>query len=84
MKKNPVYESMTKLYLFGCTARIWRTEYKLGQSNNRDLLKWALTLTPKDMKMKRLLKSIAKFPRVCAVEIIDEDGQGCLFYPDWH
>lgn len=96
---NPVYESMARVPIFssepaiprgwkdiykGC-VRVWRTEESLDAANAatnddvRELVKAkGLKLTKQELAL-----AVVALGRVAAVEVVDECGDGVLFYPDW-
>lgn len=96
---NPVYESMAKVMLTesvpdtrrgwkeiprGC-VRVWRSEASMEAAETatnedvRTLVKESAGLSQREMA-----HAIVALGRVAAVEVLDETGDGILFYPDWN
>ena len=83
-RKNPVYETMTRYTFCGWTVRVWRetTRSEFGPDLEvQTLLQRHFSLTARDRKC--VIDKIAGLPDVAAIEILDPDGNGGLFYPDW-
>ncbi len=89
---NPCAESMTRLQIGALTIRIWRTEASLEEAikaDNLDIKLWAadtthnLVASGRQSDVTQLFGEILNFERVAAVEILDENGNGQIFYPDW-
>jgi hypothetical protein len=80
---NRVYESMTRFFKEGYTVRVWRSEESLKPAPTDDI-KWALALAPIDSEPADLVAIVEALPRVVAVEVLDDDGNGILLYPDWN
>lgn len=86
---NRCYESITKLRIGEWNIRIWRTEPQQNAVNNSDIVEWAeglvsmIVQTDLDVNRGFLLKRASEFDGVSAVEVTDDDGMGCLVYPDW-
>lgn len=88
-RNTRVIESMTHLVIHGRTIRIWRDEKYLQDVDNTDILVHAEKLrasyatgmrSPSDAE---LLMAFEGFPRVAAVEVLDENKNGLLVYPSW-
>lgn len=92
---GPIHESMTRLQIGRHTIRVWRTEESLLQAlepDNRDLEQWAIDLTRAlvlsddgmpELTATRLYHELEKFPRIAAFEILDENLNGLVVYPEW-
>lgn len=81
-----VYESLVKVDGFHWKIRVWRTETKLGEYNNSDIVTWAqnyLNALHNFPSHKEVLEGILRFPRVAAAEVTDKYDVGCLVYNDW-
>ncbi len=89
---------MVRLTVGEWHIRVWRTETKLAAWNNTDLVAWAMTknaaaaeLTAKPVPFlsaplptpNELFAEIEAFPRVAAIEILADNGNGFLLYPNW-
>jgi hypothetical protein len=79
--KNRQYESMTKIVKNNLTVRVWRTEQEFTTGNNSDI-KAAIVLANADLES--ISEILDTFPNVAAYEILDEEGNGALVYPDWN
>lgn len=79
-RKNPVYESMTRWTVGNHTIRVWREEpfYTVGPDEEvvNKILKWRRDIN-------RIVYAVGSMPRVAAIEVLDQHGNGGLFYPDW-
>lgn len=89
---NPCAESMTRLQIGSLTIRIWRTEASLEDAINAvnlDIKLWSTDVIynavriGKTPDVTQLFGEILNFERVSAVEILDEHGNGSVFYADW-
>jgi hypothetical protein len=82
--KNPVYESMTRVVYHGYTVRVWREEPKFTTGPDKEVQN--LTTTAFDLyhDVALVVAALAGLPRVAAIEVLDSQGHGGLFYPDWH
>lgn len=72
----------------GWTVRVWREvkekelpdatwQYK-GDQEIRDKI-----AEVKNFPLSYFVKAIAKLKDISAIEVVNEDGNGILFYPDW-
>jgi hypothetical protein len=83
--KNPIFESMTKLRVGRFVVRIWREEDNLKSAcvpNRADLHRLLPTLTSAD-DVEEMLSLVLAMPRVAAVEVVDEKGDGDGAYASW-
>lgn len=89
---NPVFESMTRLQIGDFRIRVWREEATLDAAVaalNQDLHDWAdeeranMVLHGDQPHPLALFGTLRKFDRIAAVEIVDADGIGAVWYPDW-
>jgi len=81
-RKNPVYETMTRYPFCGWTVRVWREEPKLTSGPDPEV--WQVCdRTFETDNLKPLFVALAKLPRIAAIEVLDPNGNGGLFYPDW-
>jgi hypothetical protein len=81
--ENRVYESMTRVQAGRFSVRVWREEKCLEPQSNDDL-RAALEAAPLDATAPDLIAIAEALPRVVAVEVLDDDGNGILLYPDWN
>lgn len=83
--RNEQFESLTEYYDNGVRVRIWRSERSLEAAaapDTRDLEDaWANT---PQTDIVILARAIGSKPRVSCVAIVDRDGNGISYYPDWH
>lgn len=96
---NPVYESMARVPIVssepaiprgwkdiyrGC-VRVWRTEESLeaASSARNDDVRALVEAQGLTLTKQALAQEIVALGRVAAVEVLDESGDGVLFYPDW-
>ena len=78
-------ESMTKIIRGPYTIRIWREEKEYFSliEITKELNKEFDTIWFEDIKMSTLSRSLLEIDRVNAVEVLDKDGNGCVFYSNW-
>lgn len=80
---NILKESMTRFTVHRFTIRIWREEpTPYEQVNNLDLFQAIACLTP-EITEEKAARAILIVPRVNAVEVLNEDGNGVVLYRDW-
>ena len=84
-RRNPQYESLTEYNTDKLKVRIWRTEATLFDAS-----------VPDRSELLSVWRSVAERPvviianelgacdRVACVAIVDADGNGMSYYPDWH
>lgn len=80
---NPVYETMTKATNGNWTIRVWASAPEFALGPDREILaeieEWH------GMAARLFVHGlIVKFPRIAAIELLDKDGNGGLYYPDWN
>lgn len=87
---NRQYESMTRLKLGPYTIRVWRTEPQLAVGFNADIrraIEWiepeGIGERPFDAVACDVAEALDALPNIAAYEILDEDGDGAIVYPDW-
>lgn len=90
-----VIESMTRFTVFCWKIRVWREEASLAaKPDNADLEKAAWLAWEDASKLHSrdplnvhvgnlLLLALEKLPRVNAVEVVDNNGNGHVLYPEW-
>lgn len=77
-----VIESMTTICVGRYTIRVWRAENEvLDHYDNPDLLDKAYQLGA--ASQAALAEGIGQMPRVNAVEVKDEGGDGVVLYHEW-
>jgi hypothetical protein len=88
----PIYESMTRLQIGSYAVRVWRSEATLEHAVatlNLDLRLWAseivsaLVQSDKQPAVTELVSQVQSFPRVSAVEVLDENLNGVVAYAEW-
>jgi hypothetical protein len=82
--KNPVYESMTRVVHNGWTVRVWREERKFTVGPDQRVQEVATIAIDKWQDASLVVAALAAMERVAAIEILNPEGNGGLFYPDWH
>lgn len=82
--KNPVYESMTRVVYHGYTVRVWREEPKFTTGPDAEVHNVTRAAFDKWQDASVVVAALAALPRVAAIEILNAQGHGGLFYPDWH
>lgn len=91
-----VIESMTKYIIqWGfeyLTIRVWRNEGRVSDKYNNDDILLAVSTyargisspdTTKSPPLAKIVEELSKLPRVNAVEVVDQSGNGILIYPEW-
>ncbi len=94
-----LYESMTRIPLYehvpnprrgwdakpiGC-VRVWRSEASLEaacEPDNADIL-LAMTALGDTPTPQQIIAAIEQLDRIEAVEVLNEQGNGALLYPNW-
>lgn len=80
---NPVFESMTKVTIFGWKIRVWREEPALKAGPDRDIEQAIIDCCIKSVSITNLLATVGDMERVSAIEVLDPADQGAIYYPDW-
>lgn len=78
--KNPVWETMTKIKFPNFSVRVWKEEKGWSIGPDQDVSRVA---EANWNNCKKMVEELAELPNVSAIEIIDANGNGTLFYPDW-
>jgi len=82
--KNPVMELMVPLTWNGCKVRVWWThDGKLKHGEARELVRLKLDGVTVNDSVFDIVKHVGTMENVAAVEIVDINGQGVVYYPDW-
>ena len=79
--KNKVIEKMIKVVYDKSTVRVWR-DITINTHDNNDDVKKVID-SNRDVTQETLADIIGKLNDVAAVEVLDNDGQGVVLYPDW-
>jgi hypothetical protein len=88
VKSTSILESMTRLVVDRRVIRVWRAE-KSFRTTNDDLFDWAKRVEshffPNEARPsdQELVLAAAAHPRVSAVEITNEQGNGFVHYTSW-
>lgn len=91
---NRVFESMTRVVhrtdRWGkAVIRVWRDEpaCTLGPDPeviaHLDMIRWPLPIDSFAAYGEAIIQHLMTLPRVAAIEVLNEDGNGGLLYPDW-
>jgi len=81
-KKFPVIESMTKILVGSFIVRVWRSEKEVSNDyNNHDLVVRALSVQP--VSRESLVEALSVMPRVAAIEVVNQYGNGVVAYVEW-
>ena len=84
--KNREHESMTRVQRLECVVRVWCTETE-WRPGPRPEIEGAIRRIVYYGDAHDLARSIGKvldeFEDVSAYEILDEQGNGAIVYPDW-
>jgi cell division septal protein FtsQ len=66
------------------TVRVWRTELELKDCYERQNLDiYNAARANHDLGPVAIIKAVAKLPRVSAVEVTNQFGNGLVVYPEW-
>lgn len=77
---NRQIESMRRFEYGPYIVRVWRTAADLEEAESHGRI-----YPPRGLSRVELAKWVAKeIPKVSAVEVIDQHGNGVLIYPDWY
>ena len=84
---NRQLESMTRADVGVFKVRVWRTETDLSKVDNGDIHNLAfdiwINMKYVPMNLGILAEEFEKLPRISAVEVLDQHGNGVIIYPDW-
>jgi len=81
-KKFPVIESMTKILTGSFVVRVWRSEKEVSNDyDNQDLVVRALSVEP--VSRESLVEALSVMPRVAAIEVVNQYGNGVVAYVEW-
>jgi len=81
---NRIYESMTRIQHYQFTVRVWCRETEFNwrdKSGPRSEIVEALEHLPASPLL--IAETLDAFSEVSAYEILDENGNGAIVYPDW-
>lgn len=84
--KNPVYETMTHWKTpNGYQVRVRRKEPQLSRGPDKEVMQVidSICAYGNMVAAPTLIERIAELPRISAIEILDPDKNGAIFYPDW-
>jgi len=82
-RKNPVYETMTRSAFCGWHIRVWREEPEYKPGPDEEVLVAIEKYFVWGCDRKEAINKVGSLPRVAAIEILNPQGNGSLFYPDW-
>ena len=82
---NVLVESMTKIVRGLYTIRIWREEKEYFSliETTKDLNNKFEMIWFDDIKISTLSRALLEIDKVNAVEVLDKDGAGIVYYKDW-
>lgn len=91
---NRQLEIMTKLRVAWWYIRVWRSVDSIEDCDREDLLCWQRNQYEIGLgasgtagnwiaHARGLIQQLETFPRVTAIEILDDQGNGIIVYPDW-
>lgn len=84
---NRIYESMTRAIGWEHIVRVWREEasFKSGPDEEirRLLQNVRLERLKGSLEVARISQVLDALPRIAAYEILNQDGDGVVVYPDW-
>jgi hypothetical protein len=80
--KYAVVESMTRIRLAKGAVRVWRDQGSLENFDtwDNDDLRRAIR---RNMTTREIVEALTALPRVAAIEVLDDDGNGVVIYPEW-
>jgi hypothetical protein len=82
--KKPVMEIMVKMKLTPLVVRVWWTDDNSQRSRIESIIAKAFDVT-RGADLRERAKGIAHAsPQIAAIELLDADGQGVVFYQDWN
>lgn len=84
---NRVFETMTCVRLDDWTVRVWREEPTLtaamAKAAGDDEVRAVARLHWSYGSIEAVIVNVGLLERIAAVEVLDQDRNGVLFYPDW-
>lgn len=84
-RKNPQFESLTEFVGNGLKVRVWRTEANICEAaapDRNDLCDVWLKNIQRPVVV--IANEFGALPRVACIAIVDDNGNGVSYYPDWH
>jgi len=78
--RNPVYETMTRVQDLDHIIRVWREEPSFKRGPDPEVIDM---VDRGYISLDEMIHAVGSLPRVAAIEILDKNGNGSLFYPDW-
>lgn len=83
-KEYEFVESVTKLRHPQGPLRVWRKQFTIEASyNNNDLCALFNALYIDDVSISEIARQLAAVDRVTAVEVLNNEGDGIVFYREW-
>jgi hypothetical protein len=81
---NVVYESMTRIRGPKWTVRVWREEPRVTLGPDPEVVQVVETAMIQYADAKSIVAvAVRLLPRLNAIEILNNEGDGGLVYPDW-
>jgi hypothetical protein len=76
-------ETMTQYVMGRTTIRVWReeTEFKTGPDPEVD--RALNNIMTGSGLAKQVVDALKDLPRIAAIEVLDRDLNGVVYYPDW-
>lgn len=83
---NPVYETMTNFKTGNMTIRVWREEAEFSMGPDKEIVEALeeVLLSGAPRRAANFVDAMSRLERISAIEVLDKNKNGGLFYPDWH
>ncbi len=81
LRKNPVWETMTEVRLPGYRVRVWRNSPVYAIGPEQEVI--AAVNNAAYRPYLRIIEAAVAVDGVVAVEIVNTQGNGTLYDPDW-
>jgi len=84
---NRVCEQMVRFVADNLTIRVWITanqNFDVDTKPLRDLISTFKLTQSTQSNMRMIICEIEKLDNIAAAEVLDQNGNGLLLYPDWN
>jgi hypothetical protein len=83
--KNPVWEQMTTWRFAKYKVRVWSTSPEGGLGPSLPVCEVCRALERQGLSgdVKAIIQALSALESTAAVEVVDSNNNGAVFYPDW-
>lgn len=80
-----VFETMTKQRVKNYTVRVWRKSEADQMGPDASVLAKLrrMNFDPPFPTAREIVQAVVALGDISAIEVLDEDGQGRVYYPEW-